>query len=107
MHFQPGPRPDTAHVRRASVCPGILGLVAAIGLSSWPAIDAYAERDIALTIAEAEDLALAAEPGQEALRSRAAAFEEQAVVAGALPDPMLRVGSIISRSSRAASPRRA
>lgn len=92
MHFRLGFRPDTAHDRRASVRPVVLGLIATIGLSSCPATDANAQHDIALTIAEAEDLALAAEPGQEALRARAAAFEEQAVVAGALPDPMLRVG---------------
>jgi outer membrane protein TolC len=92
MHFQFGFRPDTAHDRRASNRPGILSLISVIGLSLLPIAHANAQREIPLTIAEAEDLALAAEPGQQALRARAAAFEEQAVVAGALPDPMLRLG---------------
>lgn len=45
-----------------------------------------------LTLAEAEDLALQGEPGRQALEARAAALREQAVVAGELPSPMLRVG---------------
>jgi outer membrane protein TolC len=51
-----------------------------------------ARQDMPLTLAEAEALALVAEPGQQALEARAAALDEQAVVAGELPDPMLRVG---------------
>ncbi len=78
-HF--GLRPGNSY-RRAAVLAVLLSALS-------PAI---AQHDIPLTIAEAEDLALAAEPGQQALRARAAAFEEQAVVAGALPDPMLRLG---------------
>ena len=53
---------------------------------------AQAQHNIPLTLAEAEKLALAAEPGQLALRARSAALAERAVVAGELPDPMLRVG---------------
>ena len=53
---------------------------------------AYARPDTPLTLAEAEDLALAEEPGQLALEARAAALDERAIVAGELPDPMLRVG---------------
>ena len=45
-----------------------------------------------LTLAAAEDLALVAEPGQLAIEARAAALDERAIVAGELPDPMLRVG---------------
>ncbi|NIU05512.1 MAG: TolC family protein, partial [Gammaproteobacteria bacterium] len=45
-----------------------------------------------LTLAETEDRALASEPGQLALQARAAALRERAIVAGELPDPMLRVG---------------
>lgn len=87
-----GVRPDTVYDNRAPFRLGIFGLITAIGLLSWPADEAYAQHDIPLTLAEAEDLALAAEPGEQALRARAAALEEQAVVAGELPDPMLRLG---------------
>lgn len=45
-----------------------------------------------LTISEAEKLALAAEPGQIALRHRAAAMAERSIDASTLPDPMLRIG---------------
>ncbi|MDH3304393.1 MAG: TolC family protein [Gammaproteobacteria bacterium] len=53
---------------------------------------ASAQQRVPLTLAEAEDLALAAEPGQQAMKARAAALEARAVVAGQLPDPMLRIG---------------
>ncbi len=53
---------------------------------------AEAQRNVPLTLAEAEDRALAGEPGYAALVANAAAFEEQAVAAAQLPDPMLRVG---------------
>lgn len=53
---------------------------------------AHARPDTPLTLAEAEDLALAAEPGQLAMQAQAAALDERAIVAGELPDPMLRVG---------------
>ena len=55
-------------------------------------LPAFAREGIPLTLAEAEDLALAAEPGQQALQARAGALKERAVVAGELPDPMLRIG---------------
>ncbi len=45
-----------------------------------------------LTLAEAEKLALDAEPGIEALQASAAALRERAVVAGQLPDPVMRIG---------------
>ena len=81
MYSEFGRRPDTLYRH-----------VAVLVMLALPFSHASAQQDIPLTIAEAEDLALAAEPGQQALRARAAALEEQAVVAGALPDPMLRIG---------------
>ena len=51
-----------------------------------------AQHRVPLTLAEAEDLALAAEPGQQAMQAKAAALDARAVLAGELPDPMLRVG---------------
>ena len=56
------------------------------------AFTAQAQHNIPLTLAEAEKLALDQEPGQQALQARAAALKERAVIAGELPDPMLRVG---------------
>ncbi len=54
------------------------------------AVNAEAQQELPLTLAEAEDLALAGEPGQQAMQAKAAALEARAVVAGELPDPMLR-----------------
>ena len=51
-----------------------------------------AQHNIPLTLAEAEDLALSEEPGFAALRERAAALGEQAVVASQLPDPTMHIG---------------
>jgi len=56
------------------------------------AVSAEAQHEVPLTLAAAENLALAAEPGQQALQAKAAALEARAVIAGELPDPMLRVG---------------
>ena len=58
---------------------------------SWTSI-AVAGSHVPLTIAEAEDLALAGEPGQMALLARAEAMQEEAVAAAQLPDPTMRVG---------------
>lgn len=55
-------------------------------------IAAQAQQNIPLTLAEAEDLALEQEPGYQALLQRSQALADRAVVAGELPDPMLRVG---------------
>jgi outer membrane protein TolC len=62
-----------------------------LSLILW-ATPVTAQQRVPLTIAEAEDLGVANEPGRAALLARAAAFEEQAVAAGQLPDPVLRVG---------------
>jgi outer membrane protein TolC len=48
--------------------------------------------DVPLTLAAAEDLALEREPGELALKARAAALDEESIAAGQLPDPTLRVG---------------
>ena len=45
-----------------------------------------------LTIAEAEDIALAGEPRQLALLAQGDALEDEAIAAGQLPDPTLRLG---------------
>jgi len=63
-------------------------LCCALGISGA----AQAGQDVPLTLAAAEDLALDHEPGQVALEARAEALDEQAVAAGQLPDPMLRMG---------------
>lgn len=51
-----------------------------------------AQRALPLTLAEAEALALEAEPGREAMLASGDAYEERAFAAGALPAPMLRAG---------------
>lgn len=82
MPFQHGGKSRPTH------SPMLLAaLVAVVTISS-----SQAETGLPLTLAEAEDLALAAEPGLQMFESRANALTERAVVAGALPDPMLRVG---------------
>ena len=53
---------------------------------------AQAQQRVPLTLAEAEDLALNGEPGYAALVAHAEALGEQAVAAGQLPDPTMRVG---------------
>jgi len=57
----------------------------------WTSVS-IAEQRVLLTLAEAEDLARAGEPGQLALLAQAEAMQEEAVAAGQLPDPTLRVG---------------
>lgn len=53
---------------------------------------AAADQRAPLTIAEAGDLALRSEPGHSELQAQADALREQAIAAGQLPDPTLRVG---------------
>jgi outer membrane protein TolC len=62
-----------------------------VAMLHWPTA-ADAQQRVPLTVAEAEDIALASEPGGEALRAQASALQERAIVAGQLPDPTLRVG---------------
>ena len=56
------------------------------------ALPAQAQQNTPLTLAEAEDIALEQEPGYEALLLQSQALAEEAVAAGQLPDPLLRVG---------------
>lgn len=91
MYFYFGLRPDHDSVRRALPCPAIPRSFTVIALMTVFATPVLAQREVPLTIAEAEDLALNAEPGQMAFADRASALEEQAVVAGALPDPVMRL----------------
>lgn len=53
---------------------------------------AMAQQRAPITIAEAEDLAVAREPGYEALMAQSEAMQELAVAAQQLPDPTMRVG---------------
>ena len=62
-----------------------------VALLPWTS-NAGAQQRVPLTLAEAEKLAVADEPGHAALIARATAMEEQAVAAGQLPDPTMRVG---------------
>ncbi len=53
---------------------------------------AAAQNTVPLTLADAERLAVRAEPGGRAIREQAAALREHATVAGSLPSPVLRIG---------------
>ena len=73
-----------------------------VALTAWPCTPtAFAQQRVPLTIAEAEDLAIAAEPGLDALLARAAAMEEASCLTRCC-------GSVspISRSVAAAFPLR-
>ena len=71
--------------------PSLILFIIVVALSSSVA-PAAAQQRVPLTIAEAGDLALAAEPGAAAFLDRADALQEQAVAAGQLPDPVMRIG---------------
>jgi outer membrane protein TolC len=92
MYFPIGPMPEYQNVRRglfgATTTTVWLAMVAAT-LFAWPV---HAQHNVPLTLAEAEDKALLAEPGQQAMQARALALQDRGVAAGELPDPMLRVG---------------
>ena len=90
MVFHLGIRPEHSSSDRSSASTWRRALIAI--LAAGAVSSAHAQSDLPLTMAEAEDLALAAEPGRLALEAQAAALDERAVVAGELPDPMLRVG---------------
>ena len=91
MFSQFGLHPEHARSDRNGVSTLRLVMVAVVTaiITTTPA---HARPNTPLTLAEAEDLALVAEPGQLAMQAQAAALDERAIVAGELPDPMLRVG---------------
>lgn len=64
-------------------------LAAAVASAAQPAL---ANGETALSLGEAEQLALTDDPNLASLDERAAALEEQAVADGALPDPKFRIG---------------
>lgn len=72
--------------------PAIRAIATTMAIAALFASGAHAQQNIPLTLSEAEDLALASEPGQTAMLARADSFAEQAVAAGRLPDPAMRVG---------------
>ncbi|MDH4047895.1 MAG: TolC family protein [Gammaproteobacteria bacterium] len=93
LHIR-GRKPETGHAK-------FLAVLIRFIRQQWPIAlfvafatmaAAQAQQAIPLTLAEAEDLALAAEPGQAALIAKAAALGEQAIVSEQLPDPTLRAG---------------
>ena len=92
MYSQVGHEPENKSIRRGIAHPSVFHCLLALAATTLMAMPVFAQPAISLSLAAAEDLALAAEPGQQALQARAVALEQRAVVAGELPDPMLRVG---------------
>ena len=92
MYSPFGPEPEFKSVHRASMRSMTSRCLLVFAAATVMSIPALAQQTSPLTLAAAEDLALAAEPGQQALAAKAAALDERAVIAGELPDPMLRVG---------------
>ena len=91
MFFHLGSHPESARSDRNGVS-AFRGALIATLIAIITATSANAQSSLPLTMAEAEDLALIAEPGRLALEAQAAALDERAIAAGELPDPMLRVG---------------
>ena len=87
-----GPWPKHKSVHRASMRSWARRCLFVFAASTVIAMPAVAQQRAPLTLAAAEDLAIAAEPGQQAFAAKSAALEQRAVIAGELPDPMLRVG---------------
>ena len=90
MFFFFGQQPDIVAIGDG---PGSFFLKAIVTLFalSYPIVSA-AQYSNPLTLAEAEQTALADEPGTLGLLSKAAAMDEYAVVAEHLPEPSLRIG---------------
>lgn len=78
-----------SHCLFSTYCRLIIFVVCLLSFS----LTLYGEgHDGILTLAEAESLALQAEPGREALLANADAYQELSISAGELPDPKLRAG---------------
>jgi outer membrane protein TolC len=92
MLFLRGLLPEKSRVSKHAIRYLNRVLVPAFTLSCCLLSVSLAQDRAPLTIMEAEELALVAEPGQQELRARAAALNARAVVAGELPEPTLRVG---------------
>jgi len=92
MFFPIGRDPEYPRSGSRTMRSALIHTIVAVLAMTVTVAPAHARPDTPLTLAAAEDLALEAEPGQLALEARAAALDERAVVAGELPDPMLRVG---------------
>lgn len=90
MFFVCGRLPESSYVRLAARRTTIIFAVLILG--TFSGFSAQAQQRVPLTLAEAEDLAAVDEPGQAALLARASAYKERAIVAGELPDPILRAG---------------
>ncbi len=67
-----------------------LGL--AVAVTMFLALATEASASAPLSLAEAERIAISAEPGEQAMLERAASLEQQSIVARQLPDPVFRVG---------------
>ncbi len=94
MSVQPGPLagpPPNVTVRRRRRPYARPAAAALLALCLAPVLCA-AQVPEPLTLAVAERLALADEPGEKSLEARAAALADRAVAAGRLPDLTLRVG---------------
>lgn len=64
----------------------------AVSVMTMLMLPVAAQQNAPLSLSAAEELALAAEPGQLAMLARAEALQGRAIAAGELPDPLLRVG---------------
>lgn len=69
-----------------------------VDLSKWfvlfISVSAYAGSDTGLALQEAEQLAVANEPGIIAAEARAQSMAEKSIAAGSLPDPEVRLGIV-------------
>lgn len=92
MYFLSGRLPVITTVRHCGAGTGLRLLRVVLAFFALTATAAHAQSARPLTLLEAEGLALAAEPGQQEFQARAAAYHERAVIAGELPDPVLRLG---------------